>query len=137
MKVHVEEITVSTGSRFELVDITGRVEEAVARSGVKNGFCLVFAPHATAAIIANEHERGLLEDMVELLREVFKPERAWRHNRIDDNAHAHLASALIGAARVFPVMGGRLVRGTWQNIFLVEMDGPRSRRKVVVEVMGE
>ncbi len=137
MKVYTEELTLSTSSRFELVDITGRVEEAVRRSGVRNGMCLVFAPHATAAIIANEHERGLVEDMVDLIRELFKPDAAWRHNRIDDNAHAHLASALIGAGRVFPVMEGRLVRGTWQNIFLVEMDGPRARRKVIVEVMGE
>jgi len=137
VKVYTEEIALSTSNRFELVDITSRVEEAVRKSGVRNGVCLVFAPHATAAIIANEHERGLVEDMVDLIRELFRPDAAWRHNRIDDNAHAHLASALIGAARVFPVMGGRLVRGTWQNIFLVEMDGPRGRRKVIVEVMGE
>ncbi|HID72695.1 TPA: YjbQ family protein, partial [Candidatus Micrarchaeota archaeon] len=49
----------------------------------------------------------------------------------------HIGSALIGADRVFPVINGRLIRGTWQNIFLVEMDGPRSRRRVVVMVMGE
>ncbi len=136
MRVYFEEFSVETSRRFEVVDITDRVEAIVARSGVSNGIALVFAPHATAAIIANEAEPGLLEDYLTWIREAFQPERGWRHNRIDNNAHAHLASAFIGASRCFPVRNGRLVRGTWQNIMLVEMDGPRVRR-VVVEVMGE
>ncbi len=136
MKVYMKELRLSTSKRFELVDITAEVEKIVAESGVCKGMVLVFAPHATAAIIANEHEAGLLEDIVTWIREHFQPERGWMHNRIDDNAHAHLASAFIGASRVFPVWDCRLVRGTWQNIMLVEMDGPRTRR-VIVEVMGE
>ncbi len=136
-KVFVDTITVSTSKRFELIDITDRVEEIVEKSGIEKGMCLVFAPHATAAIIANEHEYGLMNDILDLVKEVFKPDYSWRHNRIDDNAHAHLGSAFIGAFQVFPVVGGRLVRGTWQNIFLLEMDGPRSVRRIVVVVMGE
>lgn len=136
MRVFVEEFRVSTSSRFEVVDITSMVESIVSRSGVRNGLCLVFVPHATAAIIANEAEPGLMQDYIDLIKELFKPDAPWRHNRIDDNAHAHLASAVIGPSRVFPVIDGRCVRGTWQNIMLVEMDGPRSRR-VVVEVIGE
>ncbi len=138
MKTYTETITFSTGRKFELVDITYKVEEIVERSGVRNGIALVFAPHATAAIIANEHESGLIEDIITKIKELTEPgSTKWRHNMIDDNAHAHLGSALIGADRVFPVIDGRLVRGTWQNIFLVEMDGPRRRRNVVVMVMGE
>ncbi len=136
MKFFVEEFRVSTSSRFEVVDITSRVESVVSRSGVRNGLCLVFVPHATAAVIANEAEPGLMQDYIDLIKELFKPDAPWRHNRIDDNAHAHLASAVIGPSRVFPVIDGRCVRGTWQNIMLVEMDGPRSRR-VIVEVIGE
>ena len=113
------------------------MERVVRESGVKNGFCLVFAPHATAAIIANEHERGLVNDILRKIREEFPLDGKWEHNRIDDTAAAHLASAFLGAGRIFPVKDGRLVRGTWQNIFLVELDGPRSIRRVVVEVMGE
>ncbi len=135
-RVYVGEIVLSTSRRFQLVDITGRVEDIVSKSGVRNGMCLVYAPHATAAIIANEHEPGLMDDILDEVRRLFPPNEPWRHNRIDDNAHAHLGSAIIGASRIFPVINGRLVRGTWQNIFLVEMDGPRSRRRVVVEVMG-
>ena len=136
MKTYMKEFTVRTSARFQVVDITREVERIVEESGVCRGMALVFAPHATAAIIANEAEPGLMEDVLTWIREVFQPERAWRHNRIDDNAHAHLASAFIGASRLFPVWDCRLVRGTWQNIMLVEMDGPRTRR-VIVEVIGE
>ncbi len=137
MPVYYEEIIISTDKRFELIDITDRIEEIVRRSGIKNGMCLIFAPHATAAIIANEHEWGLLQDILSRIKELFPPEKNWLHNRIDDNAHAHVGSAIIGADRVFPVINGRLIRGTWQNIFVVEMDGPRSRRRVLVVVVGD
>ncbi len=137
MPVYHDEIIISTSKRFELIDITDRVEEIVEKSGIRNGICLVFAPHATAAIVANEHEWGLLQDILNRIKELFPPDKGWLHNRIDDNAHAHVGSAIIGADRVFPVINGRLVRGTWQNIFVVEMDGPRSRRRIIVTVIGE
>jgi len=137
LKIHFKELSVRTQRRKELVDITYEVERAVAESGVANGLCLVFAPHATAAIVANEHERGLMNDILRKLSEEFPDDGGWEHNKIDDNAAAHLASAFVGSARVFPVKDGRLVRGTWQNIFLVELDGPRASRRVVIEVIGE
>ncbi len=138
MKVYYREIRISTHNKFELIDITHEVEQIVEASSIKNGMCLVFAPHATAAIIANEHESGLISDILAKIKELTEPGSSkWRHNIIDDNAHAHIGSALIGADRVFPVINGRLVRGTWQNIFVVEMDGPRSLRHVIVMVMGE
>ena len=136
MRVYLRELSFSTESRYELVDITLEVEEIVKESGIKDGICLVFAPHATAAIIANEHEKGLISDILSKIQEEYPRDGRWLHNRIDDNAAAHIASALIGSARTFPVKGGHLIRGTWQNIFLVEMDGPRGRRRVVVEVIG-
>lgn len=137
MKVYFKELTVRTQRKKELIDITYEVEKAVVESGISNGLCLVFAPHATAAIVANEHERGLMNDILRKFAEEFPDDSGWEHNRIDDNAAAHLASAFVGSARVFPVKDGRLVRGTWQNIFLVELDGPRASRRVVIEVLGE
>ncbi len=137
MRIYVKELTLSTRSKYQLIDITHEVEDIVRESGIKNGLCLVFAPHATAAIIANEHERGLMEDILKKIKDEFPENGKWQHNIIDDNAHAHLASAFIGADRVFPVINGKLIRGTWQNIFLVEMDGPRGYRRIIVEVVGE
>lgn len=137
MKTYFKEIVLRTQRRRELVDITHDVERAVAESGISKGLCLIFAPHATAAIVANEHERGLVNDLLRKLAEDYPDDGKWEHNAIDDNAAAHLASAFIGSARVFPVKDGKLVRGTWQSVFLVELDGPRPARRVVVEVVGE
>jgi secondary thiamine-phosphate synthase enzyme len=138
VKVYYEVLKLNTTSRFQLLDITGDVENTVKRSSIRNGIVVVYAPHATASIIVNEHEPGLLEDILEKVKEFTEPGSSkWRHNRIDDNAHAHIGSALFGSTRIFPVVNGRVVRGTWQNIFFLEMDGPRSVREVTVLVMGE
>ncbi len=137
MKVYFKEITFSTSRKYEIIDITYEVERIVRESGIRNGICVVHAPHATAAIIANEAESGLLSDILAKIREEFPEDGRWKHNIIDDNAAAHLASAFLGQTRVFPVKDGELVRGTWQNILVVELDGPRSYRRVVVEVLGE
>ena len=136
-RVFVKEIYLSTKERIELVDITNKVEEAVQESKIRNGICLVYAPHATAAIILNEHERGLLSDIVKKILEIAPPGANYLHNRIDNNAHAHVASSIIGSSATLPVVNGELVRGTWQNIFLVELDGPRASRRIIVEVLGE
>ncbi|NOZ88818.1 MAG: YjbQ family protein [Crenarchaeota archaeon] len=135
MKVFIKEFTVATRTRFEVVDITGLVEDAVSSSGVSDGIVVVHVPHATAAIMLNEAEPNLFHDYVDMVKELFKPDAQWRHNMIDNNAHAHLAAAVIGSSRVIPLRGGRMMRGTWQNILLLELDGPRHRR-VIVEVMG-
>ncbi|AKG38982.1 MAG: secondary thiamine-phosphate synthase enzyme YjbQ [Infirmifilum sp.] len=137
MHVFTRIVEVSSSEKFQLINITGYVEKIVRESNVKNGICLIFVPHATAALIANENETGLIRDILNQLRELIPPNKPWLHNRIDDNAHAHIASAIIGAHLVFPILNGQLLRGTWQEIFLVEMDGPRSSRKVVVQVLGE
>ena len=136
MKVYVKEFTVSTKSREDIVNITRLVEEAVQESGIKNGLVLVYVPHATALLIVNEDESGLRRDYITKLLQLFPREGDYLHNRIDDNANAHLASAFIGSSRVFPLVNGKIIRGTWQEIMLVDMDGPRTRR-VIVQVIGE
>ena len=135
-KVSFEEIQTSTSKRVELIDITHDVEKIVTKNNVTNGFCLVYAPHATAAIIANERESGLMQDIINKIEKDYPKRGDWLHDRIDNNTSAHLASAFIGSSRIFPVKDGKLVRGTWQNIFLFELDGPRHRRRVIVEVIG-
>jgi len=136
VKVFVKEFTVSTKSREDIVNITREVEKIVAESGIKNGIVLVYVPHATALLIVNEDEPGLRTDYLNKLLQVFPRDGQYLHNRIDDNANAHLASAMVGSSRIFPLVNGRIVRGTWQEILLVDMDGPRTRR-VIVEVLGE
>ena len=135
--VYVEEFYVSTKSREEIVVVTNEVESIVGRSGVKNGIALIYVPHATALLTANENEPRLKEDILTKLRSLFPRGAGYRHDEIDDNANAHLANLFVGFHLVMPVEDGRLRRGTWQEIMLIEMDGPRSRRSVVVVVLGE
>jgi len=137
LKASFKEVEVPTRSRVELVDITRQVEEHVREANVKNGVCLVYSIHSTTAVIANEHETGLMVDTIKKVQEDFPRGRGWRHDEVDSNAEAHLASSFIGASRIFPVRDGRLARGTWQNIFLLELDGPRSARRILIEVLGE
>jgi secondary thiamine-phosphate synthase enzyme len=132
---YAKTIKLRTTSRLEIINITDHVEKAVEESGVKNGLCLVHVPHATAALVLNEDEPNLKQDLLRLVDELTR--NSWMHNRIDNNAEAHLASILLGSTRILPVINGKLVRGTWQEIMLVELDGPRSERRVVISVIGE
>ncbi|MCC6029593.1 MAG: secondary thiamine-phosphate synthase enzyme YjbQ [Candidatus Korarchaeum sp.] len=134
MASYIETLRVRSKERIQVIDITEDVEAIVRRSGISEGICLVHLPHATAALVANENERGLINDIIRKIREEFVRE-GWEHDRIDDNAYAHLASSFIGPSRAFPVSSGRILRGTWQSILLIELDGPRERN-VVVTVVG-
>jgi len=129
-------ISLSSTSRREFIDITSQVVEIVRRSSVKDGICVVSASHATAAILVNENERRLIDDMLAKIEELFPSSARYSHNSIDDNADAHLAAVFIGHSKIFPISGGTLVRGTWQSVFLVELDGPRQRREVHIEILG-
>lgn len=123
----------SSSKKRELVNISSEVERIVNQSNNKDGICLVYTPHTTAAILINEDEPGFKEDIEKIL-EVWIPEGSWQHNHVDGNATAHLASALIGQSRIIPIINGNLQLGTWQQVFLVELDGPRTTRKVVVQI---
>ena len=136
MTVYKRTLAVSSSSRHQLIDITRDVIRFVEDSGVSDGILMVSVPHATAAIIANENERGLLKDILTKISEDFPQSFQYAHNRIDDNADAHLAATFLGHSRTFPVEDHRLVRGTWQNIFVVELDGPRTRREVHLSVVS-
>ena len=130
-------LTLKSSGRRQLIDLTSEVTQFVRKSNVRDGICIISVPHATAAIIANEHETGLLDDLLRKIEALFPESASYSHNAIDDNADAHIASAFLGHSRAFPIMNRELIRGTWQNIFFVELDGPRSRRDVVLQAIGD
>ncbi|MCQ5340727.1 MAG: secondary thiamine-phosphate synthase enzyme YjbQ [Candidatus Methanomethylicia archaeon] len=136
MNIKFKEIVINTKRRREVIDITEEVEKFVSESKINNGICLVYSKHATSAIIINENESGLLEDIIRKINEDYPIEKEWLHNRIDDNADAHLASTFIGTSVTIPIKDGKLCLGTWQDIFFLELDGPRIGRKVIIEVLG-
>jgi len=137
LKIYFREVRVSSTGRKEPIDVTRDIAGIVRGSGVTDGICVVHSMHSTSAIIINEHEGGLLNDLVSKVRSEFPADQDWQHNRIDDNADAHLAGSFIGPSVTVPVRGGSLVLGTWQRVFFFELDGPRSDRRIVVEVLGE
>jgi secondary thiamine-phosphate synthase enzyme len=136
MKVYHDKFEIKTSKRIEAIDITEKVETVVDKSKVENGICLIFVPHATAAIVLEEAESGLMSDIEVAIQKIFPKEAGYKHDRIDDNASSHIASGLIGQSRVYPIKDGEIVKGVWQQTFLIELDGPR-RREVVITVIGE
>ena len=128
----MQTIEVQTSEHSQAADITRRVAEVVAASGVQEGWCEVFVPHTTAAVAINEAaDPAVMRDVLETLDRLVPWRGPYRH--AEGNAAAHVKSVLTGSTVRVPVQGGRLALGTWQGIFFMEYDGPR-RRRVVVDV---
>jgi secondary thiamine-phosphate synthase enzyme len=125
------EFRLRTQQKYEMVDITGRVAEVVRDSKREEAICSVYVAHATAAIVINENDDpNVCLDVLDLLGKIV-PEGVWRHDRVDNNAAAHIKAAILGPGETIPVQNARLLLGTWQAIMLVELDGPRERRVIV------
>ena len=125
------ELRVRTTASREMVDLTARVAEVVARAGVAEGLCSVYVPHATAAVVVNENDDpNICVDVLAALDRLI-PAGVWRHDRVDGNAAAHIQATILGPGETIPVRHGRLQLGRWQAVMLVELDGPRDRRVLV------
>jgi secondary thiamine-phosphate synthase enzyme len=130
-------ITVATGQRETLVDITDEVKQAVSASGVRDGIVTVYAQGATAAIMIQENwDESVQTDVVNFLRKII-PKGVWLHDQQDGNGDSHLKAGLVGPSETVPIIDGRLGLSTWQNIFLCEFDGPRSERHIVCTVIKD
>ena len=127
--------TVRTSQQHEWIDITAEVQRAAADSGIKEGICVVFVPHTTAAVTINENaDPDVPHDVGLALNQISPDRREFLHG--EGNSAAHTKSSLVGPSITIIVSGGRLLLGTWQGIWFNEYDGPRSR-KVHVRVLGE
>ena len=132
-----ESITVSTGSREELVDITKQVQQVVDRSGIRDGLVSVYVQGATAAIMIQENwDESVQMDVVNLLAKLI-PQGVWLHDRQDGNGDSHLKAGIVGPSETVPVIDGKLGLSTWQNLFLCEFDGPRSDRRIVCTLIED
>ncbi|PIR02432.1 MAG: hypothetical protein COV62_01545 [Candidatus Nealsonbacteria bacterium CG11_big_fil_rev_8_21_14_0_20_35_11] len=132
MRVMTSEINVSSKEKYQLIDITDKVEKVVKESQIKDGLVLVFAPHSTAAILLTENEEGLKQDWLSFFKKLVSG-FDFQHNRIDNNADSHILSGLVGQGKTLLLKDGNLLRGTWQQIFLAEFDGPRER-KIIIKI---
>jgi secondary thiamine-phosphate synthase enzyme len=129
----VETISIRTGSRTECVDITRQVQEAVGRAGVRNGAVVVSSAHTTGGVTVNENaDPDVMADVLSTLDRLVPRRGPYAH--VEGNSDAHVKASLVGLSASLPVEDGRLVLGTWQGIYFLEFDGPRSRR-VMVQVL--
>ncbi|MDD1731680.1 MAG: hypothetical protein CG440_1342 [Methanosaeta sp. NSM2] len=125
-----------TSRQIEIVDITDGIERYVNDCGREKGICLVYSLHTTTALIINEADEALLNDILKLMERIAPQAAGYQHDRGDGNAHAHLRAALLGNSVIIPVENGGLALGTWQRILFIEMDGPRKRR-LSIRIIGD
>jgi secondary thiamine-phosphate synthase enzyme len=125
-----------TSRQIEIFDITDGIERYVNDYGREKGICLVYSLHTTTALIINEADEALLNDILKLMEKIAPQAAGYQHDRGDGNAHAHLRAALLGNSVIIPVENGGLALGTWQRILFIEMDGPR-KRILSIRIIGD
>ena len=137
MKSYREELWFETPTRRAYLNITGLVDVAVRKSGVREGLVLVNAMHITASVYINDDEPGLLADYDEFLEKMAPQEATYRHNDTgEDNGDAHIKRQFMGREVAVAITKGQLDVGPWEQIFYGEFDG-RRRKRVLVKVIGE
>jgi len=138
MKSYKEELWFNTKTRRDYINITDKVQDAIDKSGIKEGLCLVNAMHITASVFINDNESGLLKDFDDWLEGLapHEPVSKYRHNTGEDNADGHLKRQVMGREVVVAVTGGKLDFGPWEQIFYGEFDGRRKKR-ALIKVIGE
>ena len=128
-------LTVKSKTRTELIDITSQVQQAILSAGFKEGVCMLYVPHTTAAVTINESaDPSVKEDILMILNKIVPWEGGYRHQ--EGNSPAHVKSTLVGVSEWIAVENGELVLGTWQGVFFCEFDGPRTR-KLHVRLLSE
>jgi secondary thiamine-phosphate synthase enzyme len=141
------QLTIRTETAPQFIDLTDQLQAIVQDSGIRHGQVIVFTRHTTAAIRINENEPELMRDFVAFLERVAPQYLRYHHNDFDvrtvnmtddecANAHAHCRQLLMGTSETIPIVDGELCLGTWQRVFLVELDHARDR-SVIVQVLGQ
>lgn len=126
----MERFTIRTGQRSDFIDITSRVQDALARLDITEGMCHVFIPHTTAGVTINENaDPSVRDDLIAILDRLVPWTGGYRHT--EGNSAAHMKATFTGFTASIPVSQGRLVLGTWQGIYFCEFDGPRNRTVLV------
>lgn len=131
-----EHVTITTKQRYEILDITDRVEEVRKRAKLFDGFVLVSTMHITASIFVNDHESGLWQDIMAWVEDLAPRKPEYKHHLTgEDNADAHLKRMLLGHQVIVPVTDGKLDLGTWERVHYGEFDGQRPKR-ILLKAVG-
>lgn len=131
----METFQIKTAAHCCAVDITDRIDAVLREKSARSGICLIYVPHTTAAITINEGaDKTVMDDVLEKLDTLVPWQGGYKH--AEGNSAAHIKAILTGGSAQVIVDSGHLALGTWQRIFLLEFDGPRTRR-ILVQFMGE
>lgn len=137
MKSHTEYLTFNTTERHQILNITSKLEEIVAKSGIKEGLMLVNPMHITASIYVNDAEPGLYQDIMAKLEELAPYGKPYKHHHSgEDNGDAHLKRQLLGQQVTLAITNGELDFGPWEQVHYAEFDGQR-RKRVLVKMIGD
>ena len=134
MTVKTNSIKINTSKNFEIIDITSKINDLIE---IQDGIISIFSKHSTSAIVVNENESGLLDDLEFTLSNLIEDKYSYSHDRIDNNAKSHLKAFLLSSSECLPVKNGKLDLGTWQSVFFIELDGPRHSRTITLTMVGE
>ncbi len=140
MRVLTHRIELATAEPIQIIDITNIIRDWVTATGLRHGLLTLICPHTTARVNINEREAQLQRDMITYLKRLVPRDGDWLHNLapVDDrdNAHAHILGLFMTASESIPVAEGALMLGQWQSIFFIELDGPRPRRALDLQLLG-
>lgn len=127
----MQNISVRSGAREEMIDITREAERLVRENGGKDGICVLFTQHTTCGLTINENaDPDVKSDMLGFLRRLI-PQHEPHFKHFEHNSDAHIKSSLVGSSVTVPFENGKLALGRWQGIYLCEFDGPRERTVLV------
>ena len=145
MKIYKQTIETKSTSQIEFIDITDKVDEVVHNSGIREGQVLVYSPHTSASIVVNHNEPMLIQDFMRVLYRIVPMSDRYSHDLFEigrsktsdgrSNGHSHCKALLLGVSETIPIEKGKMILTEKQNVFLVEMDGARTRG-VIVQVIG-
>ncbi|MCD6309610.1 MAG: YjbQ family protein [Candidatus Eremiobacteraeota bacterium] len=137
--VKTDYIRFSTRGDGDTVDISGRAEDVIVKSGLKNGILCLFVPGATGGLTTIEYESGLLEDFHSMWDRLIPEEENYKHNLRwhDGNGHSHIRASLLGPSICIPFNDRKLTLGTWQQVIFVDFDNRPRERKIIAQVIGE
>jgi len=139
MSIYSGKIILKTNGEVDIIDITDDIQKEINKSNIKNGIICVFVPGSTGTLTTIEYELGLKKDFPEFLERIIPKNKYYKHHETwnDDNGHSHVRASLMGPSVNLPLIDGKLVHGTWQQIVFIELDTSKRNRNLICQIVGE
>lgn len=139
MTIKTSKINLQTKGKDDMIDITGKVEEAISKTKIKDGIVTVFISGSTGSVTTIEYEPGLIKDIKDAGERLAPSGKRYAHDDTwgDGNGYSHIRASVIGPSVSVPVSSGKMTLGTWQQIVVIDHDNRSRSREVIIQVMGE